>query len=500
MKELDHVSPESIGISSAVVKECVEALNHEKTQIHGFMAARQGKVFAECWWKPYTSKIPHSCHSMGKSYTVTAIGIACTEGILSMEDRIADLFADEIKQYNIKQTEMFERLKIKHLVTMSNGMEYMSPLTDDWIIKYLENPVVYEPGTQFLYNTAGSCMLGAIIEKKTEKSLLEYLTEKCFNIIGIDKDSIQWLKFKNGNTAEPGCFSTTENNLRLGMLFANHGCWDGVQLIDKSWMEEALSFQIQSKGTQIDERCGYGYQLWNCSVPGVYRFDGGQGQFCIMWPEKDIVVSIQEGGIYPDGPQRTLETVYQKLFTAVKDKPLDENPAAYQQLKEFTSSRSIPCDKPNTYIPKADFFTGFYEIIDGDAEPWIAVAPEGINFFASFYDNSKQIRMEKLSFAVDADKVTMKVNEFAEFSAWFDGKHHLRDTENVCKGVTKTCSTAYFVDDSKLVITTRYINGWFKNVLTFERSGDKLIIDVKKDTLNENHPYYTQHSIAKKNL
>ncbi len=34
-------------------KKCVEELMHETTQMHGFMAARLGKVFAECWWAPF---------------------------------------------------------------------------------------------------------------------------------------------------------------------------------------------------------------------------------------------------------------------------------------------------------------------------------------------------------------------------------------------------------------------------------------------------------------
>lgn len=47
--------------------------------MHGFMAARHGKVFAECWWAPFNSEMVHSNHSFGKSYTATAIGIAVTE-------------------------------------------------------------------------------------------------------------------------------------------------------------------------------------------------------------------------------------------------------------------------------------------------------------------------------------------------------------------------------------------------------------------------------------
>lgn len=75
-KALERITPEEAGISSRQVKKCIEELMHETTQMHGFMAARHGKVFAECWWAPFNSEMVHSNHSFGKSYTATAIGIA----------------------------------------------------------------------------------------------------------------------------------------------------------------------------------------------------------------------------------------------------------------------------------------------------------------------------------------------------------------------------------------------------------------------------------------
>ena len=52
-KALERITPEEAGISSRQVKKCIEELMHETTQMHGFMAARHGKVFAECWWAPF---------------------------------------------------------------------------------------------------------------------------------------------------------------------------------------------------------------------------------------------------------------------------------------------------------------------------------------------------------------------------------------------------------------------------------------------------------------
>ena len=56
-KEFERISPEQAGISSRQVKKCIEALMHDHAEIHGFMAARGGKVFTECWWKPYAPEL-----------------------------------------------------------------------------------------------------------------------------------------------------------------------------------------------------------------------------------------------------------------------------------------------------------------------------------------------------------------------------------------------------------------------------------------------------------
>lgn len=84
-QKLERVSPESVGVSSKQVRKCLENLMHERTSMNGFMAARYGKVFAEGWWKPYGPELVHSNHSLGKSYTATAIGIALQEGKLSLD-------------------------------------------------------------------------------------------------------------------------------------------------------------------------------------------------------------------------------------------------------------------------------------------------------------------------------------------------------------------------------------------------------------------------------
>jgi len=491
-KELERITPEAAGISARTMNSFLTAVQHDRTEMHGLMAAKDGKVFAEGYWSPFDKTVPHSCHSMGKSYTCTALGIAVTEGLVSMDDRIADIFADEIKKWDIHQTEMFERLKVRHLASMTGGMKVMSQLTDDWLEAYLRNPVEIEPGTHFYYNTAGSCVLAVIVEKVTGKDVFTYLSEKLFCKIGIDPAGMIWLKFHDGYVAEPGLFSLTENNLRLGMLYANGGSWDGEQILDPLWLRDAVSMQIDNSDNpdiHLNGRVGYGYQLWMCNVPGVIRFDGGQGQFVVIDLKRKLVVAINQGGIEPYGPNRTLEITLDELMAKVGDDPLPEDPEADRELQASFDALTVPNDEPNAYVPSIDFFTGSYRVTSGDATPWIGVCPGGVNFFESFYDLSKKKEMTDFTLNVDREKVIFVADGYALFTAWFDGVKRVILTDNVLPKVNRTAATAKFVDDNTLVLTIHWIHSWFVTRMTFVKEGELFHVTSERTILNETRPW-----------
>lgn len=491
--ELERITPEQAGISSDKVKCCIEKLMHAKTQMHGFMAARDGKVFAEGWWAPYGPKLIHCNHSLGKSYTAAAIGILYTQGLLKLEERIVDLFQDEIQQYGICPNENMQNLTVYHVLTMTNGMLNHPIMDGDWLKNYLSEPVVLEPGSTFFYNSSGSCLLGAIVKKKTGKGLREFLNEFLFEKIGIDGERFQIFRFSDGYDAEPGTASVTEDNLRLAILYLNYGSWNGEQVIAEDWMRMALSCQIstgEEAGTR-DCQCGYGFQLWNCAIPGVYRFDGGQGQYGLIWPEKKLAVAVHEGALCPDGPQETLDVLYQYLLDEIQDEILLENPAAYAELVAFEQELKAPEEEANTVMVSNECFSGEYQVIAGDGDPWISVAPGGYNFFSCFYHLDKKQKFESFVLELDEQKCIFTVNDYAVFEAYFDGKHHPVYTDNVIPEIGWNCSYARYLDQNTLQITTKWLNGWFDDRIVMVRKGDELELTFYKDRLAEGEARYT---------
>jgi CubicO group peptidase (beta-lactamase class C family) len=145
-------------------------------------------------------------------------------------------------------------------------------------------------------------MLSAIIKKKTGINARDYLIPRIFTPLHIFNP--QWEICPEGITKGfIGLYLTTEKLSRFGQLLLNRGEWNGKQLVPAQYIDEATKPQIDNSDfnpnwATADNHQGYGYQVWINSYPNSYRLDGLYGQYSIVFPEKDAVVTItahQEG-------------------------------------------------------------------------------------------------------------------------------------------------------------------------------------------------------------
>src|SRR6516162_9073554 len=83
---LPRSMPEVQGISSAAILDFVQSADKQVDAMNSFMLVRHGHVVAEGWWSPYAADIPHSMYSLSKSFTSTGVGLAISEGKLSLSD------------------------------------------------------------------------------------------------------------------------------------------------------------------------------------------------------------------------------------------------------------------------------------------------------------------------------------------------------------------------------------------------------------------------------
>ena len=495
---LPRCTPQEAGLSGEQAAACIRALAHDSTTMNGFMAARNGRVFAECWWAPYRPEMPHANHSFGKSYTAAAVGIAIGEGLVRPDEKMADIFAEEIRARGLTLPAGVEKITVEHVLTMTNGMACHPDLRGDFIAHYFSTPLLHEPGTCFAYNSAGSCMLGALIRKRTGSNLKEYLTPRLFAKIGIDPDAFVWRQFRGtGIDAEPGTFATTEANLRLAMLYVQGGRWNGEQVIPADFVRSSLSVHIGTQNAleQKDGRCGYGYQLWACSIPGVFRFDGGQGQYGILWPEKGLAIALHEGALAPAGPQKTLDVLYDTLLRPLSDAPLAADAASAAVLAAAEREAALPRD-PASPLPPDASFAGNYTVTSGLFDPWLSASPPGNgDLFDMFRTPEKDVPITSFTLGIAADGCTLTCGGGRLTASW-DGSLTARFTDSPFDRLGDYAATACCTADGQLVFHIHWLNGWFETTLHFARTAQGLHVVTRKLRLQAADNFLTYEADA----
>jgi CubicO group peptidase (beta-lactamase class C family) len=274
--------------------------------LHSVMVLKHGEVLLERWMNGYTPDMPHEMHSVSKTFTATAVGLAINEGKLKLADKVVDFFPDKLPA---ERCEYLNAMTVRDLLTMTCGHDE-EPNTRrgdsvDWVEGFLAWPVVHKPGTYYLYNSVGTYMLSAIVQKVTGEKLLDYLDTRLFQPLHIERP--EWAESPQGiNCGGWGLRLKTEDMAKMGQLFLQKGEWNGKQIVPAEWLKEMSSFQVPSapSGTRFEDLeaaglnkdnnewvQGYGYQMWICRH-NSFRADGYAGQYIFVFPDKDAVLVL----------------------------------------------------------------------------------------------------------------------------------------------------------------------------------------------------------------
>ena len=225
-------------------------------------------------------------YSATKSFTSCAMGFAIQEGLISLDEKLTDAFADDIPE---NPDENLKKATVRDLLTMCLGQESghlmgeQRPLykEDDWVKMVLSIPFVYEPGTHFVYNNVGPYLAGILVQRRSGTDLVSYLMPRLFKHLEIKRPT--WEIDPLGNTfGAGGLFLTLSELHKFGLFYLNKGKWNGKQLLNTAWIEES---------TKPSDTEQYGYLFWRGKY-NSYRADGKYSQLSIILPDADAVVSL----------------------------------------------------------------------------------------------------------------------------------------------------------------------------------------------------------------
>ena len=352
MTALPLCTPSAVDVDAQGVLALLDALEADPAiEMHSLMVLRHGTVLAAGWWAPYSAQSAHLLYSLSKSFTSTALGLAVAEGLVTLDDRVVDHFADLAVGVTDERT---SRMLVRHLASMATGH-----LDDTWqrvvaadveqpVRGFLRLPPEREPGSVFAYNQSATYTLATLLQRVTGETLTDYLRPRLLDPLGIGP--VGWQQHPAGqDLGFTGLHATTDAVARLGQLYLQRGRWGGRQLLSQEWVAEATRVHVANPDQpNPDWRQGYGFQFWNARHG--YRGDGAFGQFCLVLGDQDLVVASTAA---TEAMQSVLDAVWEHLLPAVDRGSSD---AADRELAERLDRLAVP--EPPAASPPAEPWPG----------------------------------------------------------------------------------------------------------------------------------------------
>jgi len=327
MTEWPMAAPEAVGMRSETLSAVTGWLDGlPGANLHGIAVARNGRmVFQHYRTGPderfgtvaHGPDVKHDLRSVTKVVTGLLIGDAVARGLIpDLEMPIFDL----LPEYVDLRTPEKARISIRHLLTMSAGLEWDEnlPITDpmngerrlwqseDRLRTALAPRLLSEPGSVCAYSGGCTELLAAVLCKVSGKTIDAYASDVLFEPLGIT--DVEWIRHRDGTpSASGGLHMRVPDLAKIGQLAVDGGRWNGAQRIPAAWIEQSLTPQIG-----MDDRLFfYGFHWWlGRSLIGGREIAwaagiglGGQRLFVV--PSLALVVVITAGH-YTDAMQSWL--------------------------------------------------------------------------------------------------------------------------------------------------------------------------------------------------
>ena len=255
----------------------------------------------------------HHVWSVTKSIISTLVGIAIGEGkIPGVDATLAQLLPDHAEA----MTPAVAGTTLEQLLTMTAGLAEDLPEADDAVASILKGQGA-DPGTGFSYTNNSAHLVAAILVEATGMPLLEYARATLFDPLGIatrpadqptfadwsdltEPSGFEWYVDPQGiNLGGLGMSLRAQDLARIGLLYLDHGAWQGQQVLPADWVKEATTEHVPLEagveGFAPAGEVGYGYFWWTTRVDGVaaYSANGSFGQRILVVPDRDLVVVTQ---------------------------------------------------------------------------------------------------------------------------------------------------------------------------------------------------------------
>jgi len=254
-----------------------------------FMVLKDGEIWHESYYGPYTSRSQTNSFSMAKTVITLLVGAAIDDGYITHFDQPIIDFLPELN-------DRAKEVTIAQLSAMTSGMDwdenYYSPFSLTPKLYYGSDSEAFvlaqnydqQPGETFYYSSASTQLLTLVLKRALKGiSVSDYLSQRLWQPLGMNADAL-WHTDDKGFELGYCCISTNaENWAKIAQLLLNDGTWNGQNIISGDFInsiKETTLVPYYAHALWVDQR----------SPASFYALMGHLGQYTIIHPEENVVV------------------------------------------------------------------------------------------------------------------------------------------------------------------------------------------------------------------
>lgn len=230
----------------AYISSLIQQITGPGSNTEAFLIVSDGKILHQ-YHHNQKAEQPYLCFSISKSLVATTLFIAVQEGFIhSLEDPVT-MYLPEL----MKSDSDFSKVSISALLNMRSGIsddESMGGPSSRIAKMYygrkiksvLKNIKTNPDDHRFRYVNLNTQILAAVIEKSTGRKLQDYFREKLWLRLQPEHPAYWMMDNRKDSTLKAfvGFAAAPADLIRLGMLYAQGGIWQGERILKPEWVEQ----------------------------------------------------------------------------------------------------------------------------------------------------------------------------------------------------------------------------------------------------------------------
>ncbi len=289
-----------------------------------FVVLHDGKLIAERYAPGYGPDTPIWSHSLSKSLTNALIGVLVRQGMLRIDQSVAD--SDAPRKFTLDQLlRMTSGLPFDDTDDAINPLTHMLFLERDMAGYAATLPLEHAPGTTWAYSNAGYMLLSRLVRNAAGESAADterFAQRELFEPLGMRHATLD-CDATGTPIGASNSYASARDWARFGQLYLDDGVVDGRRILPEGWVAYSTKQTLDT---------GYGAGWWtnlidHGSVPvwdapwgmptlpkDMFYARGALGQYIVVVPSERLVV-VRMGFAY-GGVEKAIGDIIKALHAA----------------------------------------------------------------------------------------------------------------------------------------------------------------------------------------